>query len=349
MEFLRQFETESEYINEKESFEYPQVSFTNDNGKVWVKDEDNYILATYLWDVTDENVEPKESNSYVYINGLFINEVPFFIENIELISINEEGHTTFKLHLYKETKIHSISLEESFWVTSNGYGNAFVPLISVDFSKAHLIFDYLPKYMFPASVKDITFGKNFNTSNVTNMDSLFCYCNDLNEINGIEYIDTSNVTNMYAMFNGCNSLTSLDLSSFNTSNVYSMGYMFNTCYNLTSLVLSNFDTFNVTDMGKMFCHCYSLTSLNLNNFDTLSVNDTSRMFSYCDNLNSIEFGNLSYVSNVESYYGMFEGVPSSCVLNLCSNTQESWDYLLSKSDVKFNSTVNYKTCEEPNE
>ncbi len=348
MEKLRKFETEEEFLNEKNSFNYPTVSLTDDNGKVWVMEEENYILATYLWDVTDENVEPKENNSYTYINGLFINEVPLFIENIELVSINE-GHATFKFSLYKETKTHSIYLEESFWVTSNGYGNAFVPLISVDFSKAHLIFDYLPQYMFPSSVKDITFGKNFNTSNVTNMNSLFCYCKDLNEINGIEYIDTSNVTSMYAMFNGCNSLTSLDLSSFNTSNVYSMGYMFNTCRSLTSLDLSNFDTSKVTNMQSMFSHCNDLTSLNLNNFDTLSVNDIGGIFIYCDNLNSIEFGNLSYVSNVGSYYGVFEGVPSTCVLTLCSNTQESWDNLLSKSDVKFNGTVNYKTCEEPNE
>jgi hypothetical protein len=49
------------------------------------------------------------------------------------------------------------------------------------------------------------------------------------------------------------------------------------------------------------------------------------------------------------YNDMFINVPSACILTLCSNTQESWDYLLSKSDVKFNSTVNYKTCEEPNE
>ena len=65
-------------------------------------------------------------------------------------------------------------------------------------------------------------------------------------------IDTSNVTNMYSMFYGCSSLTYLDLSSFNTSNVTNMGSMFNNCSSLTSLDLSSFNTSNVTNMSYMF-------------------------------------------------------------------------------------------------
>ena len=38
MEKLRKFETEEQYLNEKESLEYPSVSLTADNEKVWVKE-----------------------------------------------------------------------------------------------------------------------------------------------------------------------------------------------------------------------------------------------------------------------------------------------------------------------
>ena len=41
MKYLQWFETEEQYLNEKESLEYPQVSLTQDNGKVWVWGEDN--------------------------------------------------------------------------------------------------------------------------------------------------------------------------------------------------------------------------------------------------------------------------------------------------------------------
>ena len=52
-------------------------------------------------------------------------------------------------------------------------------------------------------------------------------------------IDTSNVTDMSSMFGGCNSLTSLDLSSFDTSKVTDMNKMFVNCSALTSLKLSS--------------------------------------------------------------------------------------------------------------
>ena len=40
----------------------------------------------------------------------------------------------------------------------------------------------------------------------------------LTEINNLKFLDTSNVTNMESMFSNCSALTSLDVSNFNTSN-----------------------------------------------------------------------------------------------------------------------------------
>ena len=81
-------------------------------------------------------------------------------------------------------------------------------------------------------------------------------------------IDTSNVTDMNSMFIFCSALTSLDLSSFNTSNVTDMNYMFNRCSALTSLDVSSFDTSNVTNMSRMFSYCTALTSLDVSSFNT---------------------------------------------------------------------------------
>ena len=46
--------------------------------------------------------------------------------------------------------------------------------------------------------------------------------------------DTSNVTDMSSMFYGCLNLKSLDLSSFDTSNVTNMSYMFYICIRLST-------------------------------------------------------------------------------------------------------------------
>ena len=99
--------------------------------------------------------------------------------------------------------------------------------------------------------------------------------------------NTSNVTNMGSMFNLCSGLTSLDLSSFDTSNVTSMNYMFNECRGLTSLDLSNFNTSNVTSMATMFYNCKSLTSLDLSGWDTSKVTSMNGMFSGCNALKGI--------------------------------------------------------------
>ena len=94
----------------------------------------------------------------------------------------------------------------------------------------------------------------------------------------ISNIDTSNVTDMRSMFNGCSYLTSLDLSNFDTSNVVDMSSMFSKCSNLTSLDLSNFNTSNVTDMHYIFNGCSNLTYLDIRNFDFTKVISDSNMF-----------------------------------------------------------------------
>ena len=75
--------------------------------------------------------------------------------------------------------------------------------------------------------------------------------------------DTSNVTNMSSMFYRCRNLTSLDLSGWNTINVTNMNSMFNSCNNLTYLNLSGWNINNVTSMGWMFGGCNSLKTIRM--------------------------------------------------------------------------------------
>ncbi|ENZ5627207.1 BspA family leucine-rich repeat surface protein [Enterococcus hirae] len=80
------------------------------------------------------------------------------------------------------------------------------------------------------------------------------YLMNATEIEGFSQLNTSNVTNMESMFKGMRNMTSLDLSGFDTSNVTNMEYMFNEMSSLTSLDLSGFDTSNATDMEYMFAN-----------------------------------------------------------------------------------------------
>ena len=102
----------------------------------------------------------------------------------------------------------------------------------------------------------------FNTSNVTNMESMFYYCASLQNLD-VNHFDTSNVKDMSNMFSRCGSLTSLDISNFNTSKVIYMNAMFYNCVHLQDLNLGHFETDNVLYMDYMFDRCNQLTAIYL--------------------------------------------------------------------------------------
>ena len=132
---------------------------------------------------------------------------------------------------------------------------------------------------------------NFNTSQVTNMSLMFCGVSNLTSLN-LSNFDTSKVTNMSFMFWGISNLTTLNLSSFDTSKVTRMDSMFSYMYSLTTINLSHFDTSNVTDMGNMFYGAYNLTNLDLSSFNTSKVTDMSAMFYRMHNLTTLDLSNF---------------------------------------------------------
>ena len=116
----------------------------------------------------------------------------------------------------------------------------------------------------------------------------------LTTVTGMELFDTSRVTNMNSMFYDCIKLTSLDVSNFDTSKVTNMSHMFENCYKLTSLDVSNFNTSNVTDMSGMFFSCSKLTTIYASDrWTTANVTSSSNMFKSCSSL----VGAISYDSN----------------------------------------------------
>ena len=152
----------------------------------------------------------------------------------------------------------------------------------------------------------VVFDKSFADARPGTCYSWFCNRN-IRTIEGIENLNTSEVTNMHSMFNGYGG-TSLDLSNFDTSIVTDMGCMFADCKNLTSLDLANFNTSKVTDMGGMFMNCESLTSLDVSNFNTSKVTGMSGMFSYTG-LKELDISSFN-TANVRAMASMFYGCES---------------------------------------
>ena len=196
-------------------------------------------------------------------------------------------------------------------------------------------------YMFYECNKIINIDfSNFDTSNTTNMNSMFYGCNSLESLAGISKWNTNNVTDMSYMFSGCDSLESLpDISKWNTNNVNNFKCMFYDCNSLESLPdISKWNTNNVNNFKCMFYDCNSLESLpdiskwNINNATNLSyffygcnsieklpdistwntnkVNDMTSLFSGCDSLESLPDISKWNTNNVNKMTSIFYGCNS---------------------------------------
>lgn len=145
------------------------------------------------------------------------------------------------------------------------------------------------------------------TPKATSMSSMFDGCG-AKDIKLSSSFDTSGVSDMDSMFANLPNATTLDLSNFNTSNVTNMGMMFSTDKKLSKLDLSNFKTPLVTHMDDMFSQSPNLTSLDLSNFTSRSDGYYSNMFQNNTNLSSLDISKFD-LSNIDSskQESMFSG------------------------------------------
>ena len=113
----------------------------------------------------------------------------------------------------------------------------------------------------------------------------FCHMLHLKTIEGIEYLNTSEVTNMASMFFDCDELESVDFSHFNTEKVERMDQMCTYCYGFTHVDLSSFDTHNVKNMSWMFADCQNLRTIYAGEgWSTDAVTESYEMFRNCYSL-----------------------------------------------------------------
>ena len=151
----------------------------------------------------------------------------------------------------------------------------------------------VPGWYADETYRDVThvvFDASFAVARPVSAYCWFYEMENLQSIEGMEYLNTSEVTTMAWMFSHCANLESVDLSGFNTENVKNMRNMFSGCESLESLDLSSFNTAKVTNMTSMFHFCKKLAWVDLGGFNTANVNNMRCMFYYCINLRTIYVG-----------------------------------------------------------
>nr|MCR5787788.1 DUF285 domain-containing protein [Bacilli bacterium] len=320
-----------------------------------VSGNDNLAIVNdeYYGDIIVDNNYNEGEYDYYYKDSYIDHIIPATDEEYEavkdtlteknIISNNESNvptyiwydEDTYTLYYYSIAKSIHLNEDSSFLFAYYDY------LIDLDLSKfnSQNVKNLDNFIYYNSSLKNITFGdyfdtsnvtsmvgtfaynlalesldiRCFNTSNVTNMDSLFSADYNLTDL---KYnLDTKNVTNMAAMFYNARSLESIDLSNFNTSKVTNMDSMFYGMKALKSIDVSTFDTKNVTNMGSMFTNLNSIESIDVSNFDTRSLTEFKSMFYGLTGVSTIDISNFD-TSKVTNASGLFYGCTNLTTINL---------------------------------
>ncbi|MBQ9556054.1 MAG: BspA family leucine-rich repeat surface protein, partial [Muribaculaceae bacterium] len=161
-------------------------------------------------------------------------------------------------------------------------------------------------------VTQVVFDSSFANASPTTTFSWFYDMRNLESITGMEYLNTSQVTNMGSMFSHCWQLTSLDLSTFNTSKVTNMRSMFYQSWQLRSLDLSSFNTSKMTNMMYMFEGCtHLITAYVGSGWSTAAVQLSTSMFSNCRCLVGGQGTTYDESNPVDKTYAHLDGGPSN--------------------------------------
>ena len=292
--------------------------------------------AEKVWDMESYEKEYWKYNDIIII----INPNKYSINNVANTLVNNEGNSNEKGFLVDvsqggicrkdiETITFSNQIPEnytiSYDVSERKDGSIILYGVTNESGKYDVFIAsrnnetiYTPAYsarLFGdlTGLKSINLG-NLNTTNTTNMQSMFIGCNVLEELD-LNNFNTTNVEDMTNMFYNCNNLKHIKLDNFNTKNVTNMQSMFGKCQNLTEINLDSFNTSKVTNMASMFFQCNNLTTLNLDNFDTSKVTTMYYMFSNCNKLSQIELNNFN-TENVINMQNMFANCTSLTELSL---------------------------------
>ena len=284
------------------------VSTTNSDVPIYLWYDQ--VQKTIFWWSNADTVYANEDSNLMLAN---INDNATLMQLIDMRGINtsrvKNMHHMFwtKDGLTKHINLDEFdtsNVEDMGYMFSTPYENNSTTAIDpIDFSRFDTRNLKIMPGMFAGSHLPSIDIRNFNTSNVTNMEHLF---NGLKKVTDLDLsgLDVKRVNNIGSLFARNPGLISLNLSGWQLDSVHDMSYMFNQLHALNTLNLTGFTTKNVVDMNHMFNECHNLTALDLSSFDTRNVTDMNNMFRDDFALKNLNLSSFS-TSNVTNMKEMF--------------------------------------------
>lgn len=271
---------------------------TSENGAGTYSILQPYITC-YMW----KRVKPSFYMEWTDINDM--SHSTYFPNETELKSMTSENTNlkTCKINSMEDGDEVLINCSKMFYNCTN--------LESVDISELNTFSVEDMSMMFCFCEKLTNLNMNgAGTESVTDMNGMFSGCTALSsEVlqNVISTLNTGKVTNMSTMFGYCEGLESLDLSSCNLGKLSNAESMFNSCRNITNINFAPESGTALSNISDMFISCYALQTLDISTTYLDSIFENGRPENCFD---SIPDDCLLYVNSEQS---------KQAVLSLYSN------------------------------
>lgn len=169
--------------------------------------------------------------------------------------------------------------------------------------------------------------QHIDSRNCTDFNSMFSYCENLKNINGLDKFNTGEGKVFDCMFVGCKNLEAVDVAEWDMHNAISIGGMFSECKNLKKIEVSKWNVENCIDMEQFANGCYSLFELHVENWNTVSLQNFSKFVCSCFNLRKADISKWD-----NRRISQLDGALANCP-NLQNPDLSSWtisDYTISR-------------------
>ena len=190
-------------------------------------------------------------------------------------SLNE--YIIEKILINKSSKFNKIKVESPDQLLSiirerHNNNKSFLDLTDLDISELDNL-----SYIFYGSNMEVVDISGWDTSNVTTMENMFCFCDKLKNIIGIENLDVSKLKSANSMFYCCKNLVELDLTNWNPISLENAHEMFSSCSNLKIIKnIENWQLPNINDVSYMFYNCAKL-DVDLSNWDLSNLKNSLKL------------------------------------------------------------------------
>ena len=227
MKELKYFNQLNEYTSNKDNFEYPTVSYIEENKEVYYMEKPEVRIVTYTTTGASQKIQLVNNQQY--------------LDYIKILDTNEEltvSGTGILNYTFTEPGEHQVELKFKDDATT----------LAACFSGCFQL----------TNIPDNLFS---NCTDVTDFENTFYNCTGLTSIPENLFSNNTAVTNFYGTFQYCFGLTSIPENLFsNNTKVINFMSTFSNCNKLTSIPANLFSNCTaVTNFSYTFSYCRGLT------------------------------------------------------------------------------------------